>query len=92
MIKVKSQEAFTIFDTRDTHCSITFNKALWLGFPIETSSKNISVRTPTGNIVVTSEIMKDYPLTITRQPIKVDLLVMNINKYHSILGITWDVY
>src|SRR5262249_39656922 len=52
-------------------------------------SQGLRVTTPTGDVVITRSIIKKCPLKIGEQDTVADLILVNMQKYEVILGMTW---
>src|SRR5262249_11052549 len=83
------QEAYTLFDTGATHSFITKSLASKVGLPIETIPASFRIKTPTGSVVTTREIMRNCSLRIQEHTTSADLIVLEMTKYDIILGMSW---
>src|SRR5262249_39944726 len=83
------QEAYTLFDTGATHSFITKSLASKVGLPIETTPASFRIKTPTGSVVTTKEVMRNCSLRIQEHVTSADLIVLERTKYDVILGMSW---
>ena len=88
-ILIVSHTAYALYDTSTTYSFITPEVTRETRMPILISSQGLSVKTPTGNVIITKELIKDCPLQIQGHTTNTDLIVMKMNKYGIILGMNW---
>ena len=86
---MKEYEAYVLFDTGATHLFVTTSLAKRLGLPIATTTTSLRIKTPTGSVVSTQEMIRDCRLKIQGHQSSSDLIVLDMNKYEVILGMTW---
>src|SRR5262249_46280238 len=78
-----------LFDTGATHSFITTSLAKRIGLPIVTTTSSFRVKILTGSVVTTREMLKDCPMEIQGHLTTSDLVVLEMNKYEVILGMSW---
>ena len=88
-IQVAAQTAYTLFDTGATHSFITSSLAKKTGFPITVTASSFKIKTPTGSVVATKEVIKECLLEIQGHRSTCDLIIIDMNKYEVILGMNW---
>ena len=88
-LQIGDQAAYTLSDTGATHSFITKSLATKAGLPVETIPASFRIKTPMGSVVITKEIIRNCSLKIQEHATTADLIVLEMNKYDVILGMSW---
>ena len=57
--------------------------------PPEVMIKSLGIKTPNGRMVIVNEMLRRCPLYINNFETLADLIIMDMQKYDVILGMTW---
>ena len=81
--------AYALFDTGATHSFINTDLVEKVGCKADKMEKSMGISTPTNGIVIVQKFVKRRCLEIDGKKTHVDLIVIEMQKYDVILGMTW---
>ena len=89
MIQVKGTSTYALFDTGAMHSFINTELVEKVGCKVDKMEKSMGILTPTNGMVIAQKFVKRCCLKINEKKTHADLVVIEMQKYDVILGMTW---
>ena len=88
MIQVKGTSAYALFDTGATHSFVNTGLVEKVGCEVEKMERSMGISTSTNGVVIAQKLVKKCCLEINEKKTHTDLVVIEMQKYDMILGMT----
>ncbi|XP_022156937.1 uncharacterized protein LOC111023764 [Momordica charantia] len=88
-ILVLSMPAYALFDSGSSHSLIASTFVRHAGLDLESLGFLLSVSTPSGSVLVTSQVVKGGQLSFDGQTFEVKLIKLDMQDFDVILGKDW---
>ena len=86
---IKNTLLIALFDSGATHSFISINCVKKLNLPFSSLPFDLSVSTPTGRKVSTSQTYLNCPILIEGKPFVIDLVCLPLTDIDIIIGMDW---
>ncbi|XP_022156992.1 uncharacterized protein LOC111023821 [Momordica charantia] len=88
-VLVLSMPAYALFDSRSSHSFIASTFVRHADLELESLGFLLSVSTPSGSVLVTSQMVKGGQLSFDGQTLEVKLIQLDMQDFDVILGMDW---
>ena len=89
LLPICSIDAYMLIDSDSTHLFIFIDFFKYINKEVDWLGSQLIVATLVGRPFIVDQVYKDYDITVEGQVLTIDLILINLKEFDTILGMDW---